>query len=73
MLGWINALEAYQKTGTDFPINIKFCLEGMEESGSVMLEETVRARKNSKIKKNYYFALFLIRSLVLCDRSHNCF
>jgi len=44
VLGWINALEAYQKTGTDFPINIKFCLEGMEESGSVMLEETVRAR-----------------------------
>ena len=58
MLGWINALEAYQKTGTDFPINIKFCLEGMEESGSVMLEETVRARKNSKMKKYTYILLY---------------
>ena len=48
----------------------------MEESGSVMLEETVRARKNSKITKYNllpYFALFLIRSLVMCDRTHYCF
>ena len=26
------------------PINLKICLEGMEESGSVKLDETVRAR-----------------------------
>ena len=44
VLGWINAIEAYQSVGADIPINIKFCLEGMEESGSVMLEETVRSR-----------------------------
>ena len=30
----------------DLPINIKFCLEAMEESGSVMLEETVRSRND---------------------------
>ena len=44
VLGWINAIEAYQTCGKELPINIKFCLEAMEESGSVMLEETVRSR-----------------------------
>jgi len=44
VLGWLNAIEAFQKTGQELPINIKFCLEGMEESGSVKLEETVRQR-----------------------------
>ena len=44
VIGWINAIEAYQKTGADIPVNIKLCLEGMEESGSVKLEETVRGR-----------------------------
>ena len=44
VIGWINAIEAYQKTGAEIPVNIKLCLEGMEESGSVKLEETVRGR-----------------------------
>merc|ERR1712130_50757 len=44
VLGWINAIEAFRNTTTELPINIKFCLEGMEESGSLKLEETVRSR-----------------------------
>lgn len=32
--GWINALEAFQKTKQEVPVNVRFCLEGMEESGS---------------------------------------
>ena len=43
VLGWINAIEAYQANGIDIPVNFKFCLEGMEESGSLMLEQTVRS------------------------------
>jgi len=43
VLGWVNAIEAYQATGKELPINIKFCLEGMEESGSLGLEQTVRS------------------------------
>ena len=43
VLGWINAIEAYQASGIDIPVNFKFCLEGMEESGSLMLEQTVRS------------------------------
>ena len=44
VLGWVNVIESYQKTNTEIPINIKFCLEGMEESGSVNLEGVVRGR-----------------------------
>ena len=39
VLGWLHVIEAYQKTGTDLPLNLKFCLEGMEESGSDGLDE----------------------------------
>ena len=39
VLGWINAIEAYRELGQDMPINLKFCFEGMEESGSEGLDE----------------------------------
>jgi len=42
VLAWINALEAYKKAGIELPINIKFCLEGMEESGSEGLDDIIR-------------------------------
>lgn len=38
VLGWINAIEAYRELGQDMPINLKFCFEGMEESGSENLD-----------------------------------
>jgi len=34
-------IEAYQKLGIDLPVNLKLCLEGMEESGSLGLEEAI--------------------------------
>jgi len=41
---WMNAIEAYQQNGIELPVNLKFCLEGMEESGSEGLDETVLGR-----------------------------
>lgn len=41
---WLNAIEAYQKNNIDLPVNLKFCFEGMEESGSEGLDETVLGR-----------------------------
>lgn len=41
IMGWLNVIEAHQKTGTELPVNLKFCFEGMEESGSEGLEELV--------------------------------
>ena len=40
----MNAIEAYQQNGIELPVNLKFCLEGMEESGSEGLDETVLGR-----------------------------
>ncbi|XP_063042231.1 cytosolic non-specific dipeptidase-like [Engraulis encrasicolus] len=47
VLAWFNCIEAYQKTKQELPINIKFCFEGMEESGSKGLDELVFSRKDS--------------------------
>jgi nonspecific dipeptidase len=46
VIGWVHAIEAFQKTGAELPINIKFVLEGMEESGSEGLEELLVAEKD---------------------------
>ncbi|KZT36279.1 CNDP dipeptidase [Sistotremastrum suecicum HHB10207 ss-3] len=43
VLGWLNAIEAYQKSNVEIPVNIKFCFEGMEESGSEGLDELIEA------------------------------
>ncbi|XP_026472311.1 cytosolic non-specific dipeptidase [Ctenocephalides felis] len=47
VIGWIHAIEAYQQTGQDLPVNIKFVFEGMEESGSEGLDDLLFARKDT--------------------------
>lgn len=46
VLCWFHAIRAAQKNGIDLPVNIKFCLEGMEESGSVGLPELLEREKD---------------------------
>ncbi|MBN2732460.1 MAG: dipeptidase [Balneolaceae bacterium] len=41
----IKALEAYRKTDTDFPVNVKFILEGEEEIGSPHLVPFIKEHK----------------------------
>lgn len=41
LLAWICAIRAYINVGRELPVNLKFCFEGMEESGSVGLKELV--------------------------------
>jgi Cys-Gly metallodipeptidase DUG1 len=43
LLGWINVLEAHRKLGLELPVNLKFCFEGMEESGSEGLEALIKS------------------------------
>lgn len=50
VLGWLHAVEAYQKTGQDIPVNLKFVFEGMEEAGSEGLDDLLAARKNTFLK-----------------------
>ena len=41
----VKALEAYRKTGTEFPVNIKFIFEGEEEIGSPHLVPFIKEHK----------------------------
>lgn len=50
VLDWINAIEAYKELGQEIPINLKFCFEGMEESGSEGLDEELARRKDTFLK-----------------------
>jgi arginine utilization protein RocB len=50
VLAWINIIEAFQKTGHELPVNVKFCFEGMEESGSIGLDEALAKRKDTFLK-----------------------
>ncbi|KAF2138472.1 uncharacterized protein K452DRAFT_301010 [Aplosporella prunicola CBS 121167] len=43
VLGWLNAIEAHQKAGIDFPVNLLMCFEGMEEYGSEGLDDLIHA------------------------------
>jgi len=45
VLGWLNCVEAMQELNMDVPVNLKFCFEGMEESGSEGLDELIAQRK----------------------------
>ncbi|KAI1462809.1 cytosolic non-specific dipeptidase [Annulohypoxylon moriforme] len=41
VLGWLDAIEAHQKAGVEFPVNLLMCFEGMEEYGSEGLDELI--------------------------------
>ncbi|KIY69896.1 CNDP dipeptidase [Cylindrobasidium torrendii FP15055 ss-10] len=41
ILGWLNTLQYHFETKKELPVNIKFCFEGMEESGSIGLDALV--------------------------------
>ncbi|KAF7266019.1 cytosolic non-specific dipeptidase-like [Rhynchophorus ferrugineus] len=50
VLGWIHTLEAYKAIGVDIPVNVKFVFEGMEESGSVGLDELLYSETEKFLK-----------------------
>jgi len=47
VLAWVNVVESFAKLGLDLPVNLKFCFEGMEESGSVGLDGLLWRLKES--------------------------
>lgn len=50
VLGWINVIEAHQKAGVEFPVNLLCCFEGMEEYGSEGLDEFIQAEAKAFFK-----------------------
>lgn len=57
VLDWINAIEAYKELDQDIPINLKFCFEGMEESGSEGLDSELAKRKDTFLKDVDYVCI----------------
>lgn len=41
LLAWLNMLEAHQQLGLELPVNLIFCFESMEESGSIGLDKFI--------------------------------
>ncbi|PVU90694.1 hypothetical protein BB559_004486 [Furculomyces boomerangus] len=54
VIGWILCLEAHQKLGIHIPVNLKFCFEGMEESGSIGLDAIIRDQADKWFKGTDY-------------------
>lgn len=42
VVGWLNAIEAHKELGLELPVNLITVFEGMEESGSLGLDELIR-------------------------------
>ncbi|KAM7344028.1 cytosolic non-specific dipeptidase-like isoform 1-T2 [Cochliomyia hominivorax] len=57
VLCWIHAIEAYQKLNIELPVNVKFVLEGMEESDSEGLDELLMSIKNDFLKNIDYVCI----------------
>ncbi|KAG6887961.1 hypothetical protein C0995_011354 [Termitomyces sp. Mi166 len=47
ILGWLNILQYHHQNGKELPVNIRFCFEGMEESGSEGLDDLVKKESQS--------------------------
>lgn len=56
-ISWLHVVEAYQKTNNELPVNLKFCFEGMEESGSDGLDELIISRKDTFFKDVDYVCI----------------
>ncbi|KAF8960946.1 glutamate carboxypeptidase [Flammula alnicola] len=51
ILGWLNVLQYHHENKLPLPVNIRFCFEGMEESGSEGLDDLVR---RESVKGGYF-------------------
>ncbi|KZT21836.1 CNDP dipeptidase [Neolentinus lepideus HHB14362 ss-1] len=56
ILGWLNVLEAHKSLGLDLPVNLRFCFEGMEESGSEGLDELILGEVK-KEKEGWFYGV----------------
>ncbi|XP_034016727.1 cytosolic non-specific dipeptidase isoform X2 [Thalassophryne amazonica] len=57
VLAWFNCIEAYKNTQQELPINIRFCFEGMEESGSEGLDDLIFSQKDTFLKDVDYVCI----------------
>lgn len=54
---WIHAIEGFQALNIPLPVNLKFCFEGMEESGSEGLDDLLFAEADKFLKGTDYVCI----------------
>ncbi|XP_017559361.2 beta-Ala-His dipeptidase isoform X1 [Pygocentrus nattereri] len=47
VLAWIHAVEAFKALDMDLPVNVKYLIEGMEETGSNGLDAMIKSQKST--------------------------
>ncbi|KAF0270479.1 hypothetical protein FOG48_00405 [Hanseniaspora uvarum] len=52
LLAWLNMIEAHQQLNKELPVNLIFCFESMEESGSIGLENLI---KEQAVVSGYFY------------------
>ncbi|KAM9310694.1 cytosolic non-specific dipeptidase [Pholidichthys leucotaenia] len=57
VLAWIHAVEAYQALSMGLPVNVKFVIEGMEETGSNGLDAMIMAQRETFFSDVDYIVL----------------
>ncbi|KAM3873191.1 cytosolic non-specific dipeptidase [Diretmus argenteus] len=57
VLAWIHAVEAYQALNMELPVNVKFLIEGMEETGSNGLDAMILAQRDTFLSDVEYFII----------------
>lgn len=50
VMGWLNVLQAHKELGLEIPVNLVFCFEGMEESGSEGLDGLIEQEADKYFK-----------------------
>ncbi|ANB14730.1 metallodipeptidase [Sugiyamaella lignohabitans] len=50
VISWLNILQAHNELKLELPVNLVFCFEGMEESGSLGLDDLIIAEKDKYFK-----------------------
>jgi len=57
VLCWLEMIHSFQTLKMDLPVNLKFCFEGMEESGSEGLETLIELRRDTFFKDVDYVCI----------------
>jgi Cys-Gly metallodipeptidase DUG1 len=50
VMDWLNILQAHNELNMEIPVNLVFCFEGMEESGSEGLDDLIKQEKDAYFK-----------------------
>lgn len=65
LLAWLNMIEAHQQLNKELPVNLIFCFETMEESGSIGLEKLIK--EQAQVSGYFYKTCSKIDAVAISD------